>query len=118
MSKLQGIELPPGFAPIRLVLPPHGLVLELNRPRMILGRHSQCDVHLPLPDVSRRHCRVLFEDGQWFIEDGDSLNGIFVNNRRVKREVLRLNDCVRIGGYTFVVRPAGEIDHAIHRKAS
>jgi pSer/pThr/pTyr-binding forkhead associated (FHA) protein len=112
------LELPVGFAPIRLVLAPHGLVLELNRPNMVLGRHSQCDLHLPLPDVSRRHCRVLFEHGQWFVEDGESLNGIFVNNKRVKRAELKLNDCVRIGGYTFVVRPAGDVDQAIQRKAS
>lgn len=106
-------ELPAGFVPIRLVLPTHGIALELDRPEMVVGRHSDCDLQLPLADVSRRHCRFFFRDGQWFIEDGPSLNGVFVNNLKVRQKELHLNDCVRIGSYTFVVGPAGEIglDH-------
>jgi hypothetical protein len=101
-------ELPPGFAPIRLVLATHGLALELDRPQMMVGRHSDCDLQLPLADVSRRHCRFIFRDGQWFVEDGQSLNGVFVNNFKVRQKELHLNDCVRIGGYTFVVGPPGD----------
>lgn len=99
-------ELPVGFVPIRLVLATHGIALELDRPEMVVGRHSDCDLQLPLADVSRRHCRFVCRDGKWFVEDGQSLNGVFVNNLKVRQKELHLNDCVRIGGYTFVVGPA------------
>ncbi|NJN37217.1 MAG: FHA domain-containing protein [Nitrospiraceae bacterium] len=37
----------------------------MNRPDMIVGRHTECDIRLPLPDVSRRHCRLQFVEGCW-----------------------------------------------------
>ena len=101
-------ELPAGFVPIRLVLAAQGAVLELDRPEVVVGRHSDCDLQLPLADVSRRHCRFCFRDGHWFVEDVQSLNGVYVNNQKVLQKEIHLNDCVRIGGYTFVVGPAGE----------
>ena len=67
------------FTPLHLLLQPGGLVVELNRPEMMLGRHSQSDIRVALPDVSRRHCRFVFEAGQWHLFDLNSLNGTFVN---------------------------------------
>lgn len=112
-------DLPADFVPIRLVLATHGTALELDRPEVIVGRHSECDLQLPLADVSRRHCRFYFQEGHWFVEDGKSLNGVFVNNLKVQQTEIHLNDCIRIGGYTFVVGPAGEMGlEAPLRKAS
>src|SRR2546423_3973024 len=53
------------FIPMTLVLQPNGLKVELTRPEMLLGRHSGADLRLPMPDVSRRHCRFVFQDGVW-----------------------------------------------------
>jgi len=94
--------LPPGFFSLRLTMQPDGAVLELTRPDMLLGRHTGSDVRLPLPDVSRRHCQFVFEDGHWHVLDLKSLNGVFVNGERVVRCLLRHGDEVRIGGFTFV----------------
>jgi pSer/pThr/pTyr-binding forkhead associated (FHA) protein len=101
-------ELPPGFAPLRLMLQPSGLALELARPSMIFGRHSRCDVRLPLADVSRRHCRFWFQDGAWWVEDLESMNGVFVNDARVARWRLAAGDLVRIGSCAFSARPPAD----------
>src|SRR5258707_482200 len=69
--------------PLRLVLQPSGLQIELTGPEMLLGRHSSADIRLPLPDVSRRHCRFVFLDGRWQVFDLNSLNGVFVNDQPV-----------------------------------
>jgi pSer/pThr/pTyr-binding forkhead associated (FHA) protein len=100
-------ELPPDFVPLRLVLQPSGMAVELTRPSMVLGRHSEADVRLPLPDVSRRHCRFFFE-GQWRVQDLNSLNGTFVNDEPIREVALQQGDEIRIGGFTFLV----EIDSA------
>jgi pSer/pThr/pTyr-binding forkhead associated (FHA) protein len=92
---------PPGFFPLRLVLQPSGLVLDVDRPDMIAGRHTSADLRLPLPDVSRRHCRFLFEEGRWFVLDLGSLNGLWVNDERVERASLEQGDLVRIGAFRF-----------------
>jgi pSer/pThr/pTyr-binding forkhead associated (FHA) protein len=88
---------------LRLVLQPAGPVVELTRPDLVIGRHSQADVRLPLPDVSRRHCRLVYADGRWEVSDLNSLNGVFLNGERVQQGTLRHDDELRIGGFTFRV---------------
>ncbi len=95
--------LPADFLPLRLVLQPTGVVVELTHQDMIVGRHSDADVRLPLPDVSRRHCRFLFGNGNWVVMDLNSLNGVFVNEEPVGQATLKQGDRVRIGGYIFAV---------------
>src|SRR5439155_6506421 len=99
--------LPPRFVPLRLVMRPGGLAVELTRPDMLLGRHSEADVRLPLPDVSRRHCRFVFRDGSWYIRDLKSLNGTYVNEQAVEYTALLHGDTVRIGGFVFGVDLSG-----------
>jgi FHA domain len=119
-------ETPPGFHPLRLVLQPSGYSIELTRPDMVLGRHSEADIRLPLPDVSRRHCRFAFLDGFWQAFDLNSLNGTFVNDQRIRHIVFKHRDVIRMGGFTFEVqlqhshptiqlpaRPTGE--NVLHR---
>jgi hypothetical protein len=121
-------ELPHGFFPLRLVLQPSGFSVELTRPDMVLGRHSEADIRLPLPDVSRRHCRFAFQEGCWHVHDLNSLNGTYVNGQAAPHAVLHHGDTLRMGGFTFEVqlqsshptvqlpaRPAG--DDLIHRIA-
>ena len=96
-------EVPEGFVRLRLLLQPGGLCVELARPDMVLGRHSSADVRLCLPDVSRRHCRCLFAEGLWKVLDLGSLNGTFVNDRRVPEAVLAHGDTLRVGSLTFAV---------------
>src|SRR5687767_2589577 len=66
-------DLPPGFVPLRLVLQPSGTAVEVDRPEVLIGRHSDADLRLPLPDVSRRHCRLEFVEGCWQVIDLHSL---------------------------------------------
>lgn len=96
-------EMPPGFVPLRLVLLPSGVTLELDLPDMTLGRHSGADLRLPLPDVSRRHCRFTWSGGTWSVADLASLNGVYVNGQSVECSELAQNDLVTIGGFTFAV---------------
>jgi len=95
--------LPPGLQPLRLILQPSRTAIELNRPEMLVGRHSSCDVRLPLPDVSRHHCRFVYVEGCWQVVDLNSLNGVFVNEEAVLQAPLQQGDLVRIGGFTFAV---------------
>jgi pSer/pThr/pTyr-binding forkhead associated (FHA) protein len=93
----------PGLVPLRLVLQGSEVGVDLTRPDMVVGRHTDADVRLPLPDVSRRHCRFVFADGRWQIFDLNSLNGVYVNGERVTQAVLRHHDVLRIGSYYLEV---------------
>ncbi len=64
---------------------------------IVIGRHPRSDLVLADPLVSRRHARVFPENGAWILEDLDSANGTFVNDRRIQRHALADGDRVRIG---------------------
>ncbi len=93
----------PACPPLRLIslLTPH--TVEVRRPEVIVGRHSNSDLQLMQPDVSRHHCRIFFAGDQWQIGDLGSLNGIQVNNEKVQSAVLRKNDVVGIATHLFRV---------------
>ena len=65
----------------------------------VVGRSPDCDVFLDDVTVSRRHA-VLVRDADGFtIEDQESLNGTYVNRRRVEKAKLEDGDEVQIGKY-------------------
>jgi pSer/pThr/pTyr-binding forkhead associated (FHA) protein len=97
------VLLPADFVPLSLVLLPKGVRLELTKPDVLVGRHSDMDVRLPLPDVSRRHCRFVFTNSGWQVVDLNSLNGVHLNGKRVAHATLRNGDRLRIGGFLFEV---------------
>jgi pSer/pThr/pTyr-binding forkhead associated (FHA) protein len=103
---------PEDFVPLRLVLQPSGAAVTVDRPDVLVGRHTEADIRLPLPDVSRRHCRLLFVEGCWQVVDLKSLNGIFVNGEPVLQAPLEQGDLLRIGGFTFAVDLAGTVPEA------
>jgi pSer/pThr/pTyr-binding forkhead associated (FHA) protein len=94
---------PDDLVPLRLVLQPSGISVEVNRRDVVVGRHSEADVRLPLPDVSRRHCRLQFVEGCWQVIDLNSLNGVFLNGEQVLQAPLEDGDELRVGGFTFLV---------------
>jgi len=92
--------------PLRLRVQPGNVHIEIDRAEAVLGRHSLADVRVRAPEVSRHHCRLLFESGLWRIVDLQSLNGVYVNGERVRDAVLFDGDRVRIGGCTLIVEQA------------
>jgi pSer/pThr/pTyr-binding forkhead associated (FHA) protein len=56
--------------------------------------------------VSRKHALLLRRDDGYWIEDQGSLNGTYVNRRRVDASALEDGDEVQIGKYklTFLER--------------
>lgn len=75
-------------------------------PRTLIGRLPECEVFLDDVTVSRRHAEILREDDRFTIRDLGSLNGTFVNRRRVESAELTDDDEVQIGKYrlTFLQR--------------
>jgi pSer/pThr/pTyr-binding forkhead associated (FHA) protein len=63
------------------------------------GRSPECDIFLDDVTVSRRHALVKQGDGGFLIEDQGSLNGTFLNRRRIESAPLEDGDEVQIGKY-------------------
>ncbi len=67
--------------------------------RTTIGRSPDCDIFLDDVTVSRTHAVLLSKDGAFVIEDQSSLNGTFVNKRRIDSSPLVDGDEVQIGKY-------------------
>lgn len=63
-----------------------------------MGRESANAIVIPDINASRVHAEIRCEPtGAWVITDLGSLNGVFVNGRRIKSAPLRDADMIRIG---------------------
>src|SRR6516164_1516598 len=83
-------------------------VVPLIRDEITIGRKEGNTIRLTERNVSRRHARILRNNGEVHIEDLGSYNGIRVNNARIAERVsLRVSDQVQIGDYKLYLKAEG-----------
>jgi FHA domain/zinc-ribbon domain len=72
--------------------------------RTRIGRSPDCEIFLDDVTVSRNHAILVQENGKFRVEDQGSLNGTFVNRKRIDTAPLVEGDEVQIGKYrmTFI----------------
>jgi hypothetical protein len=76
-----------------------GETFALESDRVSVGRAPECDVFLDDVTVSRKHAIVTRGSDGYTIDDEGSLNGTYVNRRRVETAKLEDGDEVQIGKY-------------------
>jgi hypothetical protein len=79
----------------------HGQTIPLYS-NILIGRGSDCTIHLPYRNVSRHHCQIFTTRGVWILRDLGSGLGTFVNGSRVNQIVLHPGDVIYIGAETFM----------------
>ncbi len=74
-----------------------------------IGRHAHSQVFLPDRAVSRQHA-VIFAtaDGKWMVEDLDSANKTYLNNKVIHRAELKPGDRLRIADFTIEIHPEAD----------
>jgi len=74
--------------------------------KTLIGRSPECQIFLDDVTVSRRHAELERNVETFSIRDLGSLNGTYVNRRRIESAVLQDDDEVQIGKYrlTFLKR--------------
>jgi len=91
---------------VRLVVEKSGRRKEFPLPSAVsvIGRGRGNSLRIPSADVSRKHCRLVQRDGLVTVEDLDSVNGTFLNGRRIKRsELVRPGDQIDVGPVRFTI---------------
>ena len=80
--------------------------IELHPGSYSLGRANENDLILNDSQVSRKHARIVFNPGKGvlIIEDLQSVNGVYVNKKRIQeKEGLKNGDTIRLGETTIEV---------------
>ena len=70
---------------------------------LVLGRRESCDICLEFPNISGKHCKLIFRDGYWKVRDLGSTNGIKVNSERVAEKPLKPGDELDIAKWKFTI---------------
>jgi pSer/pThr/pTyr-binding forkhead associated (FHA) protein len=79
-------------------------VIHLRSDETVVGRQQGCDLRIPSPEVSRRHCRLSMRDDCLLVEDLASVNGSYLNGVRIEgQELVRPGDVLTIGPVVFRV---------------
>ena len=60
-----------------------------------------CELVLDDCTISRRHAALVLRDGDWFLVDLGSINGTWVNDRRVLHAEVVPGDEIRLGAARF-----------------
>jgi predicted component of type VI protein secretion system len=81
-------------------------------PVVTVGRLPDNSIVIDGASVSGHHACVALEGKDFVLEDLESTNGTFLNDRRVSRQALRNGDVIRIGDYTleFDAKHGGDVD--------
>jgi ABC-type multidrug transport system ATPase subunit len=64
---------------------------------VVIGRDLRADVRIAHPLISRAHLVLRFDQGRWMAIDNGSLNGMFVNGRRVPAVDIHDGSALNIG---------------------
>ena len=71
----------------------------LERDRMSVGRSPESDVFLDDVTVSRDHALIVRRGSDYYLDDCGSLNGTYINRRRIESQRLADGDELQIGKY-------------------
>ena len=83
-----------------------GEAFNLVGERSTIGRSPEAEVFLDDVTVSRNHAVLVRRSGAWFLDDSGSLNGTYVNRRRIDSHRLEDGDELQVGKYklTYLAR--------------
>ncbi len=106
------LMLDDGVSPVRSV--------SLDKPEFVIGRSADSDLRLDDSSVSRRHCAIVFRNGEYLARNLSATYPLLVNDAKVEGEEKRLysGDRIDVGSnvLTFIsdrpedIAPAGETE--------
>lgn len=83
---------PPAKARLLYVINSAGDMHKIEKDTFIIGRSRTCDLVIPSSKVSRQHSSVVRENGEYYIEDLGSANGVWREGVKIQKEKVRDND--------------------------
>ena len=70
---------------------------------LTLGRNTDNEIYIKDPFVSKKHLKIVEDEGEYYLEDLESANGTYLNKEKVE-DVVRLGkgDIIKVGNIEFL----------------
>ena len=81
--------------------------------RIIIGRSPDNEVYIKSKFVSRHHAQLISDDDGAVIEDLNSTNGVFLDEKQIKKYRLRDGDVISLGVHELVYHDLRQADEMI-----
>ncbi len=78
-----------------------------SKTELTIGRDEKNDISLDGLQISNHHARLLKNSSGIFIEDLKSANGVYINGKRISKQIFNLDDAVQIGSFLIKVDENG-----------
>ncbi len=91
---------------------------ELTEIETAIGRDEVNNISIDHPSISRVHCFINRKENYYEIVDNESTNGVFINDKKVKKALLKNGDIIKLGDKEFVYIAPGELFSPAFLKSS
>ncbi len=110
-------ENDPGIAFIVTIYGEHlGKRFEITHAPLVIGRSSDCSVHILDDSASRQHCKIVMSEKSIMVMDLKSTNGTYVNGTAVAARHLKNGDIIQVGRSIFKFLVGDNIESAYHEE--
>lgn len=76
--------------------------IAIDKDVLTVGRKPENDIVIDNPTVSGSHCKIFIQGGTFFVEDLNSTNGTYVNDKKIMTAGLHHNDVIGVVKYALV----------------
>lgn len=59
------------------------LSFKVDKSSCVIGRSAQADVVIPHEAVSRKHCQIDYREGELYVTDLGSINGVLIDGQKI-----------------------------------
>ena len=81
-------------------------------------RSHECEIHIDNQGISRKHARIVQQDGRYWVEDLNSHNGTYIGNQRIQRHLLRDGEEILVGKHALQFMAMESVDPSAAREES
>jgi len=83
-----------------------------------IGRRAESDVPVKDPAISGNHAKIVRVDNDYIIQDLGSTNGLHIDGRKIKQQVLQHDDLITIGEHQLQILILADIPRIKDRDAT
>lgn len=76
--------------------------IPIDKPSLSVGRKPDNDIVIDNPAISSHHCKIVMKGDTYYVEDLESTNGTFVNEKRVVKSGLHDQDVIGVAKHALV----------------